>query len=103
MQIDQKHLAYKKQVGTLKGKPVFELATTGGLHVMVSGGAGGGFQVISSGPHPGVARYMAEKREPDIQLTELSKSEQIEPYLFLGILPEYEKLTDMLQKSWGKK
>jgi hypothetical protein len=102
MQIDQKHLARKKQVGSLKGKPVFHLETTGGLSVYVSG-AGGNFQVISSGPHPGVARYMAEKREPDIQLTELSKSEYVEPYLFLGILPEYEKLTDQLQKSWGKK
>jgi hypothetical protein len=103
MNLDAKQIAYKKQVGTLKGKPVFMLETRGGLSLMVtSDGAGGNAKVLSTGPVRAVARYIAEKREPDMVLNELSKSDYVEPYLYLSVVPEYEALTDKLQKSWGK-
>lgn len=104
MQIDAKQLAYKKQVGTLKNKPVWELATKGGLHVYVTAdGAGGNAKVLSTGPVRAVARYIAEKREPDLVLNELSKSEEMDPYTFLSVVPQYEAITDAIRLKWGSK
>lgn len=104
MQIDAKQLAYKKQVGTLKSKPVWELATKGGLHMLISAdGAGGNAKVLSTGPVRAVARYIAEKREPDLILNELSKSEEMDPYTFLSVVPQYEAITDAIRLKWGSK
>lgn len=102
MDIKQEHIAYKKTIGKLDGKPVFELGTTGGLHLVIVS-KGGSTEVKGTGPHPEIARYIAQKQEPKIQYTELSKSDYMEPYLFMPLVPEYERLTDMVQKAWGRK
>lgn len=104
MQLQAKHLASKKQVGTLKGKPVFHLETTGGLNLFITAdGAGGNAKVLSTGPVRAVARYIAEKREPDLILNELSKSEEMDPYTFLSVVPQYEAITDAIRLKWGSK
>lgn len=96
MDIKQEHVASKKQIGTLKGKPVFQIKTTGGLVMVVLGG--GTPSVLGVGPHQGVARYIAEKKESDLKWTDLSKADYVPYDAFAFILPKYEALTEEFRR-----
>lgn len=101
MQIDQAQLAGKpRKVGTRAGKPVMELATKGGLHLIVSS-RDGRFETLGTGPHRAVARFIAKKKAPEIQWTDLSKADHIEPEHFMHLVPRYEALTQELRKAHG--
>jgi hypothetical protein len=100
MDIQSEHIASKKKIGILKGKPVVELVTTGGLHLIVTGKMGK-MEALGAGPHRAVARYIAEKKEQDIQWTELSKADYMEPELFLDLIPKYETLTNRFRAMNG--
>lgn len=102
MDIKKEHIAYKKTVGKKGGSQVIELGTTGGLHLVIVQ-EGGKPVVRGSGPHAAVARYIAQKQDPDIEYTELTKSDYMEPYLFMALVPEYERLTKMIQRTWETK
>lgn len=97
MDISSEHLAYKKKVGKIGDLPVWELATTGGLHLIVAM-RGGRIETLGTGPHRAVARHIARKREPKLELTELSKSDHVDVEHFQILLPEYEALTDAFNK-----
>jgi hypothetical protein len=88
-QIDEK----PKKVGVLKGKPVFHLRTKGGLHLLVTA-AGTGYQTLGTGPHRAVARHIAQKHEPEIVWSELSKADHVDISTFALVLPKYEELTE---------
>jgi hypothetical protein len=96
MDITPEHIAYKKRVGRIGHSPVIELATTGGLHLIVAA-RGGKSEVLGAGPHRAVARFIAKKKEPDIMWTELSKSDWVPVEHFADILPEYEAYVDALR------
>jgi len=95
MVIQQKHIAQKRRIGNLHGQPVIEILLKGGLVLVTSIKDGKPF-TAGLGPHRCVARFMAEKAEPDLELTELSKSEAGEVSLagIMSVLPEYEILRD---------
>jgi hypothetical protein len=94
-----KQLARKpKKIGKLNGKDVQHLVTKGGWHVVV-GTKDGQFEPLGVGPHPAVARFEAQRRAPDIQWTELNKSEWVDPIHFQDILPRYSAITDALRKA----
>ena len=76
MNVEMKHIASRKRIGTLHGQPVTEVLLKGGLH-LVTAVKEGKPRVIGAGPHRAVARWIAEKNEPDVQITELSKDEQV--------------------------
>lgn len=89
-------VASKKQVGKVGTNPVLEIVTTGGLWMNVLG-KGGSFEILSTGPHRAVARYIAEKKAPDIQWTDLHKGDYIPYEDFAYLLPEFEAYTDALR------
>ncbi len=91
MNIKQVHIASKRRVGSLHGQPVVEILLKGGL-CLVTTLKNGKPCTIGAGPHVGVARWMAEKNEPDCQLTELSKSETITPAGYASVEAEYQQL-----------
>lgn len=91
------HISYKKNVGTLKGKPVIELATTGGLHMIVTAKSGS-IETLGTGPHRAVARYIAEQHEPEIVWSELSKADYVAPEHFVWCLPTYQELTERMRR-----
>lgn len=93
MDITPQHVSYKKQVGLFKGKPVWEIATTGGFHLLV-GLKGGEQHTFGTGSHRAIARHIARKREPELVITELSKSDSVPLECYQHLLPEYEALTD---------
>lgn len=94
--ISPKHVLSKKVVGKLNGKPVMEVKTTGGYNLVVTM-KGGSVEVLGVGPHRAISRYIAERKEPDLEWTELSKSEYVDPESFMAMVPKYEELTDQFR------
>lgn len=76
-----------------------EIGLIGGLHLIAKAGEGGKAQVLGAGPHRAVARHIAKKRNPEIEFTDLSKADHVEPIYFQDILPAYEAMTDEFQKA----
>lgn len=102
MDITSDQIASKKRVGRIGDMPVIELATTGGLHLIVVARGGKG-EVLGTGPHRAVARFIAKKRESKIEWTELEKSDYVPVECFSAdILPRYEALTDSIRSRQGK-
>jgi hypothetical protein len=100
LNITPEHVAYKKKIGHKAGNPVWEILTTGGLYVDVLG-KGAGFEIIATGPHRAVARYIAETRNPEIVWEEMSKSDFVTLPEIAYLLPEYEELTDRMRAVNG--
>lgn len=96
MQVRPEEIDYKKKIGHLGSLPVMELGLKGGYHIICSVD-GPKIDYLGVGPHRAVARYMAKKRKPDIEITELSKSDWVDPALFQHQLPEYERLLDQMR------
>lgn len=103
MDIEPKHLDGKpKKIGQLNGKPVFHMRTKGGLHMVATYGSGG-LNIIGSAPHRAIATHIAQKKEPDVEWSELSKGEYVDPSTFEHLVPEYEALTDTMVELSKKK
>ena len=93
--ISKEHIASKKRVGSLRGRPVIALTTTGGLHMVVCTKEGGGsLETLGVGPHAAVARHIARMKEPELSWTDLHKSDYVDPQYFQDILPEWLEITD---------
>ena len=95
MNIQARHIASKRRIGTTKdGQPVVELLLKGGL-VLVTTIKNGKPEVCGAGPHRDVAKMMAEKNcGDDLILDELSKSERITPEGYASVEDRYLELRD---------
>lgn len=100
MHLEPRQIASKKIVGKRGNYPVWAIATIGGLH-MVVGVNKGKAETLAVSSHPGLSKYMAKKRDPELEWTELSKSEDIDPKHFQKQLPIYESLTEQFRKRQG--
>jgi hypothetical protein len=90
--ITSEHVAYKKKIGYLGARPVIEVATTGGLILVVVPTADG-VDTLGAGPHRAVARHIAKKRKPDLRITELTKADWMDSSCFEHLLPQWEAET----------
>jgi len=100
LSLEPNQIKTKKTVGKVNTNPVFEVVTKGGLWVNILG-KGAGFEVIGTGPHRGVARYIAEQKQPNIQWNEFAKGDYIDPIDFAFVLPKYVEFTDQLRERQG--
>lgn len=96
MQVKEHDIASKRIVGKLKGTPVVELITGGGLN-LIAINKNGSAHILSSGPHEAISRHIAETEEPDIEWTEFSKSEGIPKIILDSIAEPWIKLTKEFQ------
>lgn len=99
VELDTKQLKDKpKKIGELKGDPVFQVETKGGLFLVMAKSAGKP-RTLGVGPHPATARHIAEKDNPDLKLTELAKSEvlDLDPALLKAQVQECLWLTRKIQ------
>jgi hypothetical protein len=101
--ISPDQIAYKKKVGRLGQSPVYEVGLIGGLHLILKAGKDGKTTPLGAGPHRAVARHIAKVRNPELELTELSKSDWVDPAHFRDIVPRYEYLTDELARLSAEK
>jgi hypothetical protein len=93
MNISERELLYKKKIGDSDSGPVVEFATKGGWHY-VAVGNGNKLEQVAVGPHRGVARFIAKKKDPSIVWSVLEKSEEllIPPVL----IEKYERVSDLV-------
>jgi hypothetical protein len=94
-------VARKEQIGTLKGKPVFEIETKGGFFLICSPNANG-INYLGSGSHKKLARHGARKKEPEFKLTVLEKSDDVPYEAFARLIPYYEAVTAQLNAASKK-
>lgn len=97
MLVPKEQVEFKKVVGKLKGKSVWYTKLKGGLHI-ISNESG---QSLAMGPMKAVALHLAQKYEPDLELTELSKSSWVDPVNFAHLLPEWEENSLRIRKMGG--
>lgn len=77
MIIDSKQIDPKKgkiRIGSIKGQPVYSMFTRGGLALILKS-QNGISKLLAMAPHRGLAKYIAQQKEPDLCFDELSKSE----------------------------
>jgi hypothetical protein len=95
VEIAEKHIKEKKRIGTLGGAPVIEVLTKGGLWLVV-GKKNNRPETLGTGPHRAVARYIAQKLNPDMVVTELSKSDHVDEASILSVFDVYRRKADLL-------
>lgn len=99
MDLEAKHIAYSKVIGSLNGDKIVEMATTGGL-VMVAVRKNKP-EVLGAGSHRAIARLIASKKQPDIRFTELAKGDHVPEEYIRDLLPRYEALTEQIRRAQG--
>lgn len=100
MDVDSKQILSKKIVGKVKGSPVYELITKGGLTILATSGTKG-IEYLGAASHIALSKYIAETKEPSIIWTELSKGGEGFPKLILEAMAKAEKafeLTNMFNE-----
>lgn len=98
--IPASEIKYKKKVGSDGEDAVHEIATVGGLHLIVAARKRG-TETLGIGSHRAVARYLAQKKAKSLQWTELSKSEHVEDRFIEHLLPKWSKITDRQRAAEG--
>jgi hypothetical protein len=96
MDISNKQLQYRKRIGHIGSKAVFELATKGGLKVVAVQEASGKLKTLGAGSHRSIARWLAQKTEPSLEIDALEKSEGFQYNDFKDLLPLWEAVTARL-------
>lgn len=91
-----------KRIGRLNGMPVFSMTTKGGLNLIILTKSNGGSRILGAAPHIAVARFIAEQKEPELVIDELSKSENVELASYKHILPHWVGFTNKLIQTWDQ-
>jgi hypothetical protein len=91
MNIPPSEISSKEEVGKKGHSKVFMISTIGGLCLCAIASATP--QIASIAPHPAVAKFLAQKKFPDIEFY-LKKSEDIQINNFSDIVDKYEAVTD---------
>ena len=72
MKISADQIEERKIAGTTKdGNPIVYVITKGGLHAFFSKSKDGEIETLAAAPHKAIAKWLAEKRSPDIEWKEL--------------------------------
>lgn len=86
-----------EKIGELDGRPVMEMATKGGLHLVVTIKKNGNTETLGTGSSRALARYVARKMNPELKVTELAKSEEAPAQALGNAAPEFFALTRRLR------
>jgi hypothetical protein len=100
VELEAKQLKDKpKKIGDLKGEPVYQVETKGGLFVVMAKNSTGRPRTLGVGPHPATARHIAERDNPDLSISELSKSEPLDLSILQQQVRECLWLTRRIQEA----
>ena len=87
-----------KKIGSLDGEEVLENSTKGGLHFVFAVRKNGKTETLGMGNHPAVARFIAQKEHPTLQVTSLNKSEDLPKWVCEKEAPQYVALTARMRE-----
>jgi hypothetical protein len=90
--IDEKQIKSKDRIGTLDGEPVLLYKTHGGFNLVV-GKKNGKNTTFGTGPHPGLAKFIAKKNAPGIVMLSMAKSEEDSIARNEVMVAKYEAIT----------
>lgn len=98
MDLDSKQMQNKpKKIGMLGKEEAFYSMAKGGLGVVHTGLKNGKVgRILGIGGHPAIARHVAKKRNPELEITELSKSDVSVVAHSAEAVREYSALTDRM-------
>ncbi len=82
-----------EKIGELDGRPVMEMATKGGLHLVVTIKKNGSTETLGTGSSRALARYVARKMNPELKVSALAKSEDAPAVALGNAAPEFFALT----------
>ena len=101
MQLEPKHLdsSKTKVIGQLNGQQVYMLTTTGGLVIVAA--AGSKHEPLGVGSHPALAKFIAKKAHPDLEITELNKSDDVPERFLADLAPRWEAITQQMRRASG--
>lgn len=100
--IDRKQIKSETRIGTLEGEPVVLFKTHGGFN-LVMGKKDGKRTTLGTGPHPGLAKFIAKKNAPEMVMTEMSKSEIETLTKNEALVAKYEAVTRVFQNAFDQK
>jgi hypothetical protein len=96
MNISKNQVQYRKRIGHIGSKAVMEIGTIGGLKVVAVQESGGQLKTLGAGSHRGLARFLAKKAEPTLEIDLLEKSDDGDIRDFADLLPFWEAVTAKL-------
>ncbi len=104
LRIEPSDVQRRRKIGTIGQHAVYHITTKGGYNLVATSGREQGLPengVLGVGPHPGVAKFMAEKAFPTMRLTELSKSawHQLSQPEIDAMMPQAERVMASLKPS----
>ena len=97
MNIPTNQIKYRKRIGHVGSKGVFELGVLGGLVLVTQQEASGKQKVLGTGSHRRLARFLAKKYEPELQIDLLEKSEEGNIEDFKEFIPFWEAVSNRLR------
>jgi hypothetical protein len=96
VQIAPIEIQYRKRIGHLGSKAVIEISTIGGLKLVGIQEKSGKIRRLGAGSHRGIARFLAQRAEPTLEIDELEKSDEFRIEDFEDLLPFWQEVTDRL-------
>jgi hypothetical protein len=97
--VPNNQIKYRKRIGFSGKKPVFEIGTIGGLVLVAEQNVDNKLKVLGSGSHKTLARFLAKKYEPALNIDLIEKSEDGEIEDFREFLPFWEQVTLTLRNG----
>ena len=97
MDIKKNQLQYRKKIGHLGSKAIIEVGVIGGLKIVALQENSGKLKTLGAGSHRAIARFLAKKAEPGIEIDALEKSDEITYNDFKDLLPFWTEVTEKMQ------
>lgn len=93
----------KRRVGHIGEDGCFLVGTKGGFNVVARvSKSSGKTTVLGCGSHAAIALHVAQKKEPNLVLTDLSKSDFVPTQAYIDRIPKWERITKALQQALHK-
>jgi hypothetical protein len=96
MNIKSDQLQYRKKIGHLGSSAIIEVGVIGGLKIVALQEKSGKLKTLGAGSHRAIARFLAKKAEPDLQIDDLEKSDEINFNDFKDLLPFWAAVTEKM-------
>jgi hypothetical protein len=100
MNIPAAQVKSKRRCGRTGSRAVWHASTVGGFHIIAAARDGGGMEILGTGSHPAVARFLARRAAPDIEFDDLQKSVD-DPRDFADLIPQAAMETAYMRKLQG--
>ena len=98
MNISKDQLQYRKRIGHIGSRSVMEVGVIGGLKIVALQESNGKLKTLGAGSHRAIARFLAKKAEPSMEIDELEKSDEVNINDFKDLLPFWQDVTNNMNR-----